>query len=200
MLQETSIDDQFITEQTYIDSGDYVYNLNMSADGTIISEISKRLISESLKAGYANGTITPTKTTSIDVHDLDGKFIETFNSVIEASESLVVSCNQIQKVLGGRQKHTHRLQFKRSDDDKIVTKLLLNSIGNSRIKKVKAKSRKHKPCELTNVKTNEVIQFNSLKDCAEHLGTKSTALWKAMTRYKRPFRNTYIIKYTIASQ
>ena len=104
VLEEASIEDRFNIEQAYIDSGEFVYNLNMSAEKTILNNKSKALISKSLKEGYANGTIQPTKTTSVKVYDINGDFIKTFNSVVEASRELKISCNQIQKVLAKLQK------------------------------------------------------------------------------------------------
>ena len=196
ILQETNKQEMLKIEQSYIDTGNYAYNLNLSATTTILQESSKKLISKKLKEGYLNGTIQPTKTCAIEVYDLEGNFIDSFATIIETSKKLGIYIGLINKVLNGRQHHTHKLQFKRKKETKIITNILLNSNGQSQIK---AGNKTCKSCTLYNIKTKEKKKFNSIKDCSKYLNVNYNTLVSSIKISKNPFKGKYIIKYT-ASQ
>lgn len=88
-------------EQFWIDKLNPEFNITKEVLRNTPSEKSKRLISKTLKEKYSSGEIKPTKTTPVDVYNLDFKFIKSFETLNKASEFTTVELSVIGKILNG---------------------------------------------------------------------------------------------------
>lgn len=110
-------------EQKWIDELKPEYNITLSVERNILSEESRKKISETLKQGYADGSILPTRTRSVDAFDLDGNFIRSFPQIRLAARELGVNHTSINRILKGMYQQVSGYQFKYSDDDKVMGKI-----------------------------------------------------------------------------
>lgn len=88
-------------EQFWINKLNPEFNITKEVVRNTPSEKSKRLISKTLKEKYSSGEIKPTKTTPVDVYNLDFKFIKSFETLNKASEFTTVELSVIGKILNG---------------------------------------------------------------------------------------------------
>lgn len=108
-------------EQKWIDFLNPEYNITLLAERNILSESSRKQISETLLRRYADGTILPTRTRKIFVYDLDGKFISEYNSLSETSRKLKVARSSIDRVLAGKYRQVKGYQFRYENDSRKIT-------------------------------------------------------------------------------
>lgn len=94
-------EDLIIKEQHYIDTLNPEYNITKIVERNTLSESSKLKISKTLKDKYKNKEIKGT-VKAIDLYDLDGNFIRTYNSCKECAEDLKISPHTISNVLSGK--------------------------------------------------------------------------------------------------
>ena len=191
VLEESTIENMFIREQEYIDSGNYIYNLNKKANGMILSEESRKKISESLKRGYRENLIYPTKTRKISVFDKEGCLIGHFNSIIECSKSINISANQIRKVLSHEQYHTHTYRFLYFDGTEKISKLNLDKNGYCIDKKPNPKL--EKICYIYDTITNTHYEFRNIRKAVLFLDVNKNTLYSHIKISKNLFRNRYKI-------
>ncbi len=110
-------------EQKWIDMLEPEYNITLLVERNILSQESRDKISETLKEGYKNGTILPTRTKKILVYDLEGNYIETYPSIREASRQLNTHTSGIERVLRGTYYQSKGLQFRYENDYREVKKV-----------------------------------------------------------------------------
>lgn len=110
-------------EQKWIDELNPEYNITREVIRNILSEESRKKISETLKKGYAEGTIAFTRVRKIGVYNLDGEFIRTFDTIREAARSLNTHASSINRVLKGIYQQANNYQFKYFEDESIMGKI-----------------------------------------------------------------------------
>jgi hypothetical protein len=117
-------------EKYYIDVLKPKYNIQLNPIRQIKTPEMRVKISNSLKNGYRNGTIKPTKQSKVSVYNSDGSFLVEFNSIKECIETLKLSKTRVHQVLNKKQAHTKGYQIFYSNKEHNPKKLNL-TIGNS---------------------------------------------------------------------
>jgi group I intron endonuclease len=159
----------------------YRFDYNMSNDHNNEKSIRKKE-----KAIKMNGLITNEKgiSKSFKIYDINGKFIEKYNSEIEFIEKNGGSKSHISITLNKRQLFYKNNIILFSGD--ILSNDDINYAKNKTIKKV----------ELFNLNNNYINTFDSAKDCANFLNCK-TAEIRMCCLGKRSRIKKYITKYKI---
>lgn len=123
------------------------------------------------------------KTTSkkVKLYDLNGNYLQTFNSMLECAKFLKVNTGNTSKALYSKSKmvNNHLICFEHEE--------ILNKNGYKR------KHKFQKKIELTNVHTNEVITFDSLREMEQKGRFAINSVIKALEN-NRLYKKTYSIK------
>lgn len=149
----------------------------------IITQNQKDKISNTLKLRYKQGLVCPTKK-ALDVYDLEGNFIQTFDSMRKCALWLNIGDKQIQCCIKRKAKRTKNYQIRLSGTEKpgkYINKR--DNIFNN------------KEVYLLNIETNECIRFKKQTECMKFLYVKGSS-------YIKHFLNTNKIvkgKYKILS-
>lgn len=115
----------FLTEleQKWVDILNPEYNITLKIIRNELSKKSKDKISKTLKEGYKSGRIKFTKTRAIKVYDLNGNFIENFDTIRECSRKLDIHTSSIIRCLRGIYQQAKGYQFKYKEDKTPVLKI-----------------------------------------------------------------------------
>lgn len=117
-------------EKYYIDILKPYYNVQKDPIRQPKTIQMKRKISNSLKEGYKNGSIKPTRCKEVVVYNKDAKAVGVYNTVKECVEKLGLSRTRVDAVLNKEQLHTKGYQIFFLEEEHDVQKLDLK-IGNS---------------------------------------------------------------------
>lgn len=118
-------------EQYWIDKLNSEYNLTKEVMRNILSQESRDKISKTLKEGYANGNISKTKVSPVDVYDLDGNYIKSFPTIRECGRELNLHATSIIRVLNGQYSQVKGYQVKYSKDSKVIGKIILSKYNHT---------------------------------------------------------------------
>lgn len=103
LLEYCSEEDLRIREQYYIDLLNPEYNITRSVIRNVLSTESRVKISETLKEKYKSGEITAYKQNhnwiKVDQFTLDGKYIKTFDSIVDAAKENGISRNNLNECI-----------------------------------------------------------------------------------------------------
>lgn len=137
-LIELVINEEELTykEQYWIDLLNPEYNLTYNVIRNKLSKESCEKISKTLLDKYSKGEIKPTKTSPIDVYDLNGNYIKSFTTIRECSRELNIHVSSIIRVLKGIYSQAKNYQFKYSHDSKIMLKITRSKIDTQFKKKL----------------------------------------------------------------
>ena len=167
-------------EQYYIDLLKPEYNIDISTKHKDFSPETRKLMKENRNKCLNEGSI---KLSCKEIHqyDLDGNYLQTFNSVKEAAKSANIHTCTIQRYISGKFKHGGNYLWSFEKLDKLP-------------KYVKTK-RPYKSLKKIHVynDTEEYI-FDGAKECSEYFKVHIVSVRGAIL-HKRKFLNKYIIKY-----
>ena len=116
-----------IKEQYWINKILPEYNLTKEVIRNILSEESRIKISNTLKEGYLSGRILATKTSPIDMYDLDGNYIRSYHTIRGCEKDTGVHCSGIIRVLNKQYQQCKGYQFKYSWDNATEIKAIAKS-------------------------------------------------------------------------
>lgn len=146
-------------EQFYIDKMNPEYNIVRLVERNTPSEISKIKISNTLKKRYKKGMVNPANK-AIDVYDLKGIFIKSYNSCVECARDLKISQHSISDVLSGKYNQNCGYIF-----------TLKGQKPN-----LNFKAKKGTTIYVTDLSTNITTKYNSVSDAARKLNIKIVTL------------------------
>lgn len=147
----------------------------------IITDECKRKISETLKLGYKEGTIKRTHLTSISVFDLQGNFIQSFDSLVSCTNHIHIPQSSLEKVLAKRCRRWKNFQITYGTNP-----------GPYKVT-IKDMSFLNKKVNLLDLTTNTIINFDSYKSLALYLNTSKTQVRRYVESGKI-YKENYIIQ------
>lgn len=150
-----------------------------SSVNKIITTEQKKKIGDTLKEKYKSGKIKPTRQTSVSVFDLEGNFINSFESLSQCSKSLQIPYSTLEKVVSKRVKRWRTYQITYGENP-----------GAYSIKK--DMSCLNKEVWLVDVTTYNYVKFESYKSLAKHLNTSTTQVRRYIQNGK-VFKQTYVL-------
>lgn len=170
-------------EQYYIDLIKPEYNKRLVAQnnkGLIVSNQTKKKISDTLKENYKNGLIAYNQShrqKEVEQYDLQGNYIRTFKNPKDAELYIGAILGKISSCCNLKNGVVKGFQWKYKDSNKII------SIGkpSSNIKSIK----------VTNIINNKVKIFNSLNDCKEYFNKGIHKLIGKNKIYKGKYKFEY---------
>lgn len=137
-------------EQYWIDLLNPSYNITKEVIRNVISQESRIKISNTLKEGYTSGRINFTNTSKIDLYDSDGVYLKSYDMINDCCKELNIHASSIIRVLLGMYKQVKGYQFKYSNEDKIINKII-----NPRIT---TKFKNHKNKLLVPLKSDKLLE------------------------------------------
>lgn len=190
---------------------DYGYNMTIGGDGTVgyklneeqrrkISEIQKgrklskewaEHISQAQKEKIANGYIPKTehfkkyneiKMVAIDCYDSYGNYINTYNSIHEASRCLNLEATNICKVLKRKHNNIDGYVFYYSDDVKPSKDEVFLRCSKC-------------PLILYDLDYNEIKKFHCASDCSEYINISNSSISRAAKLGNIVSNKYYVKKY-----
>ena len=149
-------------EQFYLDSVNPEYNQMKTAVGSSWTDSMRLNASISRLNGFKNGTITTYQDKKVYRYDLNGNFIDEFPTIKEMCEKTQCSQSQFYRYINGKSNRCRNWLFSFEKKEKIDS-----------YKKYDFKNRKMKTTKiyLVDIKTNEYLDFNSVKECANFFNT-----------------------------
>lgn len=162
-------------EQFWINKLNPEFNITKEVVRNTPSEESKKLISKTLKSKYLSGEIKPTRTTSIDIYDLNFVKINSFETLNEASIFTTVEVSVIGKILNGTYAQSKGFYFTKKGE-KII--------------KIKTSKKGSKVTIIDELGIEAA--FLSFAEAARSLNTDTGNLHKAYKKNKR-YKN-YVIQ------
>lgn len=187
ILETCDESNQYEREQFYIDTYHPEYNIAEIVELPSYSEASRKKHSETRKQMFAEGKLTPTKTTEIYMYNLNGDFIKKYSSLVEASRELNINRHLIGKNLSGENKRCHEYVFKYEYSPSIPPY----------VKAPKDNSYTWKTVHVYN--DAEEYFFDKAQDCCEYFGVHLVYIRDAIKHHRR-FKRKYTIEYTTARQ
>jgi hypothetical protein len=147
----------------------------------IITEMCKRKISETLKRGYKQGTIKRTHLTPVFVYDLQGNFIQSFDSLSSCTKHIHISQSNLEKVLSKRCRRwtSFQITYGTNPGPYVVT--------------IRDMSFLNKKLNLLDITTNTITEFESYKSLAHYLNTSTTQIRRYLCNGKL-YKGNYIIQ------
>lgn len=170
-------------EQFYIDTLNPEYNQMLKVVKPEYSVESRKKLSETRKKLFIAGLLQKTKCKKVYQFDLDGNFIEEYESIHEAARQLNCSVSHLSECLNGALKQFHGFQW--------------NFTGISPQKYVKSKiihPKLYKPVYITDLNNNILQEFESVKACANYYNKKPCVIGDVIKK-KRVWRKQYMIKF-----
>lgn len=181
-------------EQSWIDLLNPRYNLTKKVIRNVLSEESRKKISETLKRRYKSGEINITKSSPIDVFDEEGILLKKFNTIIEASKELNMDRNCILKVLNGTYRQMSGLRFRYQKDNITQLDKLIKNYPQNR--KSSINKRTGIFVDVFDRKRNFIKRFQSINQCSRELNLTPSIIHNRLK--KGAFDNDiYIFKYAI---
>lgn len=171
-------------EQFYIDSLKPWFNTILEVKRIILPKKSRIKMSESRKKGIAQGTIELYQEKPIYQYSLAGDFIASYKNIKQASILCGINRSSINRFLNGTYKKGGNFLWSLVKVDKM----------NPYIKDIKINNHFNKAVVVTNIITNEIQEFPSIKDCCVALNALRGNIDYAL-RSKHPYLKKYMIKY-----
>lgn len=131
-------------EKYYIDTLKPIFNVQLDPIRQPKTKKMKEKISKSLKKGYKDGSILPTRTRGVVAYSYTGE-IYYFKQVKECVKELNLSTTRVYAVLTKKQPHTKGFQIFYSDEKEHVLVDLDLKIGNSGCLESKIQTRYKRP-------------------------------------------------------
>lgn len=173
-------DELKIREQYYIDSLNPEYNITKEVIRNTPSKESRELMSISRIKGFKEGKIIPYQAQPVYQYSLDGIFIKKWDNCQIASNVLKIQASDINSCSNNIRK--------KSAGGYLWTKTYYNEIPKYDRITNKGKSFNTKKITLQHKDTQEILIFNSYKECASFFGVAPPCISHAInnqTMYKK---------------
>lgn len=186
-LEQCSSEELLKKEQYYIDLLNPYYNITKLVIRNEISKESRIKISETLKRRYKNHEILHTNTTKVDVYDIKGNFINTYDQLTICAKDLKINVTSIIRCINKEYKQCKGYQFKRNDDNYKIFEIQVNAGGKAVRKPVPVKQGEllenpemdnQQPSLDRNIFEGSTTNFQILPDNAEDSNEDTSALHK----------------------
>lgn len=167
--EESYLREQELIKQ-YITNGYKLVNLHDRGTGGLLRDISQEIkdkISKKVKQLHSEGKLNCGRK-AVDIYNLKGDFITSFNSYKKAAEYIGISQKQFQASMRRNAKRIHEYQVVNKGDIK----------PNQWKQRTGEISKNFKPLFITDIFNQQVIEFKSVKDFKEHFTVgSSTVNW-----------------------
>lgn len=163
-------------EQHYIDLVQPKYNIELDVVRHTLPQSSLDKLSETRKAMFANGELTPNNTSPVVMYDLNGKELERFYGVSEASRFTNISRHSITRCASGKTAQAKGFVFRYENSDLPVVPYLTGKKGI--------------PIEVVDLKSNETKKFRSYAHVTEELGIEDSSIRRCV-RNGKPFKGRF---------
>lgn len=180
VLEKCNISELRILEQNYINKLNPHYNIIRDVElNSSMDNLECRLkVSNTLKKGYLEGRLKPTRITPIDIYNLNSEKIHSFSSIKEAADTLKLKYHKIQTILNKTYYKHKNLVFVYKDE-----------VPNFNFMK------KGYSCTITDIQTGQITSCKSLQEAAVLLKSSKHMMCWCVKRPGHLFRNQYLIKY-----
>lgn len=144
------------------------------------TEEKKKKISDSLKRGYREGKIFPTKSTPVIVYDLFGNELYQFKYQKDCASFLHISCSSIEQQVAGQVRRCGKYQIRSTTQP------------NPGVYKITRDCSFNNKClQCTCIETNNVLNFKSFKEASVYINTPSSNIsW--CVKNKRIIKRKYL--------
>lgn len=173
-------DELTIREQHYIDVLNPEYNITKEVIRNTPSKESRELMSKSRIKGFKEGKIIPYQAKPVYQYSLDGVFIKKWDSCQIAADTLKIQASDINSCSNNVRK--------KSAGGYLWTKIYYDTIPKYDRITNKGKSFNTKKIILQHKDTQEILIFNSYKECAGFFGVAPPCISHAInnqTMYKK---------------
>lgn len=170
-------------EQFYINSLKPWFNTILKVDRISLPKESKIKMSESRKKGIKEGTIKLYQEKPIYQYSLDGKLLASYKNIKQASEICGINRSSINRFLNGTYRKGGNFLWSLEKVEQLPPY----------IKKKKDNSHFNKPIIVTNIATNEVQEFLSIKDFCVSKNIPRGNIYYAL-KNKYPYLKKYMIE------
>jgi len=184
IIEVCNIDDKFVREKFYIDTLKPEYNICIDdvVNPPQMKESHKKQ-SITRKARMATGEISVTNNKPVFVYYKDGSFVGKWISIKAAARALGIHCSSAHRVVQGIDTQTNGYKFFLEPQEYVAP---FN----------KKKADNSKKYIVTNIETNEEIEFESLLKMNEYFNTSVKA--RNFILSNKPYKGKYMIKYKTA--
>jgi group I intron endonuclease len=175
-------------EQFYIDTLKPWYNITLEVQRIKMSEESRIKMSNSRKEGFTKGTVKLYQEKPIHQYSLDGQYIQSFKSIKEASEKTNVTRSSINRFLEGMYRKGGNFLWSLTKEDSLPPYV-----------KKKNNSYLCKPIEVTDIITNTITYYDSVKTFSKIINKDPSSIHYAV-KGNYPYLKRYMIKRITAVQ
>lgn len=169
-------------EQFYIDTLRPWYNLVLEVKRLKFSKETRDKMSKSRKEGFLRGTVRLYQEKPIHQYSLNGQYIQSFNSIKEASEKTGIARSSINRFLEGKYKKGGNFLWSLTKEESI-----------SPYKKAKKEPTYVKPVIVEDLYNSSITQYESLVSFSRTINKDVTAVRHAMVG-NYPYLKRYMIR------
>lgn len=164
-----------IREQYWIDTLKPSYNITKEVIRNTPSKESSKKISDTLKRKYKEGIIKSKSEIPIEVYDLEGNYIKTYESQRKCAKDLNIHFSNITNILARHYKQCNGFQFKKVNGIRKMSKVDM-TVNFPKCKK----PNKLAPVDVYDVNGNFISTFISQIECAEKLKISKSSITKVL--------------------
>jgi hypothetical protein len=169
-------------EQFYIDTLKPWYNLVLEVKRLTFSKESRDKMSKSRIEGFKKGTVKAYQEKTIHQYTLNGEYIQSFDSIKEASEKCKISCSSIHRFLSGEYKKGGNFLWSLTKEEALPP-----------YKRAKKEPTYVKPVIVEDLYNGSIKQYESLISFSRTINKNVTAVRHAMVG-NYPYLRRYMIK------
>lgn len=184
ILEFCNKDDLSNREQFYIDTLKPWFNTILEVERIVLPEESRIKMSKSRKEGIAQGTIELYQEKPIHQYSLAGEFIASYKNIKQAAALCKINRSSINRFLNGTYKKGGNFLWSLVKVNKMTPY----------IKDKKHNKHFNKAIKVTDITTNEVQEFDSIKDFCISLNIPRGNIYYAL-KNKYPYLKKYMIEY-----
>lgn len=184
IIEICTIENKFDREQYYVQTLNPEYNIcidDVKNPPQMIESHKKQSITR--KQRMATGEISITNNKPVYVYYKDGSFVGHWNGIKPAARALGIHCSSAHRVVQGIDTQTNGYKFFLEPQEYVAP-----------FKKKKAEN--SKKYIVTNIETNEEIEFESLLKMNEYFNASVKA--RNFILSNKPYKRKYMIKYKTA--
>lgn len=176
-------------ENFYIGQLNAEYNIIRNPEKIEISEESRKKMSISRLNAFKNGTLIPYQCIKVYQYDKFGNYLAEYNSLKEACIKNGISESAMNKYFKEKYKQLKGFQWSKEKVDKMYP-VLKNKRNLVKL---------FKPITVTNLDTNEVLEFAAIKFCADYFNVSTTTIQQVLKKSKSHiYLKKYLINYKTA--
>lgn len=192
ILCSCNLDQRTEKEQYYMDELKPFYNIERIIYPIMTpSKERKEKISQTLKKRYKSKEIDIVNRKKINVFDLEGNLVFTFNSLKEVCDNLKIGWSSLYRCLIGKHKKIRQYQFRYENSNIPVTKI--ETYDNLITKR---KQNKGYSIKVVNINTNEILNFISMKEASNYFNLKdSESIRQIMKSKNKLYKKQWLFKF-----